>query len=336
MARFLVIQTAFIGDVILATPVLEKLRSHYPHARIDFLVKKGHESLVTNHPCIDEVLTWRKQNGKYSNFFTLLREIRQNAYTCVVNLHRFASSGLLTAFSGAKDKIGFEKNPLAYFFTRKGSHKIGEGTHEVERNLQLIHDLTDQTFVRPKLYPRQQDYQSIESYQRAPYICIAPASIWGTKQLPAQKWVALIDQVPAHYQVYLFGGPDDLSLCQTIAAKAQSNTRVDILAGELTFLQSAALMEGALMNYVNDSAPLHIASAMNAPITAVFCSTVPRFGFGPLSDHSYVVETPIDDLYCRPCGLHGYKACPESHFRCATSIELQQLLEPLKDTFASS
>ncbi|PSR04970.1 MAG: heptosyltransferase [Bacteroidetes bacterium SW_11_45_7] len=318
MTRFLVIQTAFIGDVILATPVLEKLRSHYPNARIDFLVRKGHEPLVASHPSIDEVLTWSKQRGKYSNFFRLIRQIRQNAYTCVVNLHRFASSGLLTAFSTAKDKIGFDKNPLAYFFTRKVSHKIGEGTHEVERNLHLVHDLTDQAFVRPKLYPQ------------------APASIWLTKQLPVQKWVALINQIPAHYQVYLFGGPEDRPLCQTIDAKAQSNTRVDNLSGKLTFLQSAALMQGALMNYVNDSAPLHIASAMNAPTTAVFCSTVPRFVFGPLSDHSWVVETPIDDLYCRPCGLHGYKACPESHFRCATSIDPQQLMDPLQEEIASS
>lgn len=331
MKRFLVIQTAFIGDVILATPVLEKLRSHYPNARIDFLVRKGHEQLLANHPHIDNVLTWNKKEDKYSNFYRLIRQIRNNHYTFIVNLHRFASSGLVTAFSGANDKIGFDKNPLAYTFTHKGSHTIGDGTHEVERNLRLIKDVTDETFVRPRLYPSEQDYTNIKSYQEEPYICIAPASIWLTKQLPAAKWIQLIDLIPDHYRIYLFGGDDDQALCQEIRQQVQSSSKVQNLAGEFTLLQSAALMEGAAMNYVNDSAPLHIASAMNAPTTAVFCSTVPRFGFGPLSDHSWVVETPIDDLYCRPCGLHGYKACPEGHFRCATSIEAKQLVQPLQE-----
>ena len=78
-------------------------------------------------------------------------------------------------------------------------------------------------------------------------------------------------------------------------------------------------MEGAAMNYVNDSAPMHLASAVNAPVTAVFCSTVPAFGFTPLSQNARVVETDVA-LDCRPCGLHGYKSCPKGHFRCAETI----------------
>ena len=87
----------------------------------------------------------------------------------------------------------------------------------------------------------------------------------------------------------------------------------------------AALMEGAAMNYVNDSAPLHIASAMNAPVTAVFCSTVPAFGFGPLRENGRVVET-TEKLDCRPCGLHGHRACPKGHFRCALGIGVEQVV----------
>jgi heptosyltransferase-2 len=83
-------------------------------------------------------------------------------------------------------------------------------------------------------------------------------------------------------------------------------------------------MKGAKMNYVNDSAPLHIASAMNAPVTAIFCSTVPEFGFGPLSDRSRVVEIQ-EDLYCRPCSVHGLNECPEQHFKCALRIPVSAL-----------
>ena len=84
------------------------------------------------------------------------------------------------------------------------------------------------------------------------------------------------------------------------------------------------------MNYVNDSAPLHIASAMNANVTAIFCSTIPEFGFGPLSENSVIVQTD-QKLLCKPCGIHGFKACPEKHFSCATTINMNTLLQPFKN-----
>ena len=127
--------------------------------------------------------------------------------------------------------------------------------------------------------------------------------------------------------VMLLGGPDDFAACANIAAAAD-RSKVQNLAGRLTFLESAALMQGAAMNYVNDSAPMHIASAVNAPVTAVFCSTVPAFGFTPLSDQSRVVET-LHLLDCRPCGLHGYQDCPQGHFRCAETIDTRELLVDL-------
>ena len=111
--------------------------------------------------------------------------------------------------------------------------------------------------------------------------------------------------------------------------KKTSNTKhqtVFNLAGKLSLLETAALMQNAEMNFVNDSAPLHIASAMNAKVTAIFCSTIPAFGFTPLSDKSTLVETKAM-LDCRPCGLHGYKSCPEGHFKCAYSIEIKDVLK---------
>jgi heptosyltransferase-2 len=87
-------------------------------------------------------------------------------------------------------------------------------------------------------------------------------------------------------------------------------------------------MERAIMNYVNDSAPMHFASAVNAPVTAIYCSTLPAFGYGPLSDQSHIVEIQ-EALQCRPCGIHGKKSCPQTHFNCANQISNQQLLSVL-------
>jgi heptosyltransferase-2 len=105
---------------------------------------------------------------------------------------------------------------------------------------------------------------------------------------------------------------------------------VEILAGKLNFLSSAALMEKAKMNYTNDSAPLHFASATDAPVTAIFCSTVPAFGFYPLSSKSFIAETD-EKLPCRPCSLHGLKACPLGHFKCAYTIPTSKLLATLSE-----
>src|SRR5690606_19138085 len=104
-------------------------------------------------------------------------------------------------------------------------------------------------------------------------------------------------------------------------ADASESSKVHNLAGELDLLESAALISLAQMTHVNDSAPLHLASAMNAPVTAYFCSTVPEFGFGPLSETHKIVQTS-EALSCRPCGLHGKKSCPEGHFKCGTGIKV--------------
>jgi ADP-heptose:LPS heptosyltransferase len=314
--RFLIIQTAFLGDVVLATPLIEKLRRFYPESRIDFLLRKGNESLLQGNPQLDEVLIWNKKEHKMRNLWKMMREVRRRRYDYVFNLQRFASSGFITMFSGAHT-VGFDKNPLSMFFSERKPHVIGK-EHEVERNLSLITSLTDGQIERPKLYPSEKDYEKVRPYQQQPYVTLSPASVWYTKQLAMEKWVELIQALGEDRNIYLLGAPGDLDFCNLILQGAR-NHKAKALCGHFTLLQSAALMKGADMNYVNDSAPMHLSSAMNAPMTAIYCSTVPAFGFGPLSDVSRVVETP-EILACRPCGLHGYKECPKGHFKCAHTI----------------
>ncbi|MDE3184527.1 MAG: glycosyltransferase family 9 protein [Bacteroidota bacterium] len=327
MQKILVIQTAFTGDVVLATALVEKLHQFYHDAAIDFLVRKGNEGLLKGHPFLKEVLIWNKKENKFSKLFDLLKIIRRKKYDKVINLQRFASTGFLTGFSQAKERIGFDKNPLSFLFTKKIPHQFKEGIHEVERNNKLIESFTDGTFNKPKLYPTQKDIEEIAQYMHGPYVCMMPASVWFTKQYPEEKWVELIDHFPGEYDIYLLGGYDDAILCERIKEKTSSK-KVKVLAGKLNFLSSAALMKGAKMNYTNDSAPLHFASATDAPVTAIFCSTVPEFGFYPLSEKSIIVQTDLQ-LSCKPCTLHGKKACPLGHFKCGVTIETQKLLESL-------
>ena len=253
--------------------------------------------------------------------------IRHTRYDMVVNLQRFFMTGLLTACSRAGMRLGFDKNPWSFCFTRKIPHEIGTGIHEIKRNLSLISEITDDLETMPGLYPTPSDEAVSGQFVNGIFYTISPASLWFTKQYPVEKWIELICRIPHEYPVFLLGAPDDQALCQEIINRAGHPGTIN-LTGKLTLLQSAALMKQSKMNFTNDSAPMHLASAVNAPVTAIYCSTVPEFGFGPLATNSSVVEI-TEKLACRPCGLHGFKTCPEKHFRCGFGIDAGKLVERL-------
>ncbi len=331
MNKILVIQTASLGDVILATSVAETLHARFPGCKIDMLIRKGYESLFAGHPFIHTLLLWDKKDKKYAGLLNLIWKVRKTRYDAVINIQRHFSSGLLTGLSGAAIRSGFAKNPLSFLFTHQASHLISatEPTeHEIVRNFRLIDFLISPSPARPALYPGAGEEAFVKSWKEKKYITIAPASLWFTKQYPFTKWIEFVNELPGDFFVYLLGAASDIQICEEIINQAK-HTGIINLAGKLSTLQSAALMKGAIMNFVNDSAPLHLASATNSPITAVFCSTVPAFGFGPLSDNSAVVET-AEKLTCKPCGLHGHEACPEKHFLCAESIKTSQLTVRIK------
>lgn len=314
--KILVIQTAFLGDVILATAILEKIKFHHPNSSVDFLIRKGNEGIFENNPILNTLYIWDKSN-KIKDFFRIIKLLRIEKYDAVVNCQRFFTSGLFTIFSASNYTVGFSKNPLSWFFTKRFPHRF-DGTHEVERNQQLIADFTDFNFIKPKVYPKEQLKVSEK------YITISPGSVWATKQFPKEKWVAFIASLPKEIAIYLLGSKADIEISDWI--KAQSNREnISIKAGQLSLIESAAWMKSAEMNYVNDSAPLHLASAVNAPTCAIFCSTSPSFGYGPLASNAKIVETS-KKLSCKPCGIHGKKKCPQNHFDCGHTIEIEKLL----------
>jgi heptosyltransferase-2 len=301
---------------VLSTPVIEKLNREFPGCRIDFLLRKGNEGLFERHPFIHRLYIWDKKVHKYKGLYQLIRTIREEKYDYTVNLQRFFTTGIITILSGAKNTIGFNKNPLAIFFGKTFPHIIDShqaNLHEIDRNLMLISDIiNDRSRQMPRLYPSNSDFEKVPHIS---FITISPTSVWFTKQYPAKYWIELINRVPDKYTVFLLGGKADFGACEDIRNSCL-RTNVTNMAGSLSFLESAAYMKSARMNYVNDSAPLHIASSMEAPVTAVFCSTTPNFGFGPLHAAARIAEASPQPG-CKPCGLHGYKACPLGHFKCA-------------------
>ncbi len=323
MKSALIIQTAFIGDVILATPLIEKMHAVFPGISIDFLVKKGNEGLFHKHPKLHKIYVFDKRVGKIKALFQTIKQVRHTQYDIIINLHRFASSGIIASMAKAKLKVGFNKNPFSFFYDEVIKHKFDTRIHEIDRNLALIQFFTDHTPYKPKLYPTAEDYNYVNQFviNNESYYCFAPSSVWFTKQIPKHKSLELINKLNGK-KVFLLGAPSDYKYCEDLI-NLTGNMQTVNLCGKLNLLQSAALMQNAEMNFVNDSAPLHIASAMNAPVTAIYCSTVPEFGFGPLSDHFKILQ--VEKLSCKPCGLHGYKSCPKGHFKCG-EIDLSSVV----------
>ena len=330
LENILIIQTAFLGDVILATSLVEKIYNHFPDSKIDFLLRKGYESLLEDHPKVNAVYVFDKRNQKLHNLYLLLLKLRSKKYDLVINIQRFSTTGLITVLSRSILRVGFDKNPFSYFFDKKIKHAF-DGSHEIERNHKLIERFTDDKPLKPRLYPTKANFENVKQYSQKPYLCIAPASVWYTKQFPEERWIEFINQIKNKGNIYLLGGPGDNDLCERIKNKQIRNA--ENLCGKISLLDTAALMQHATLNLVNDSAPLHIASAMNAPVAVFYCSTVPSFGYGPLSDDAQIIQVQ-GSLDCRPCGHHGMKSCPEDHFDCARKIDFKPIVEDIEERFS--
>ena len=334
--KILIIQTAFIGDAILATSLVELLKKELPFAQIDFLLRSGNESILETNPHIKNLLVWHKNNSKYKSLFKLISKVRKEKYDAVINIQRFFNSALLTTLSGSKLKIGFHTNFLSLFYSHRFKHKIPykskEGYfHEVQRNAELLSPLLNEFTIPkakeipPKIYFNDSDHQTISKYIKAKdYIVMAPSSVWFTKQWQKSKWIELIKMTQSNYKIYLIGAPSDRAYLESLG----EHPNIINLAGELSLRESALLMKSAKRTFVNDSAPLHLGSSVNANLTAIFCSTVPDFGYTPLSADSLVIQlTPRLD--CMPCGVHGHNECPLGHFNCSKRVSVEEVAKTL-------
>jgi len=311
--KIAIVQTAFLGDVILMTSMIETIKAHNEKAKIYVVVRSENAAVLANNEHIEKVFAFEKRHKKIKNLFVLIKKLRFLKLDVVFNCHRYFSSGLMSILCGARTRVGFDKNPFAFFYTKKVAHFYKNDWHELDRNQSLLEAYFGQLPAKkPKLYPSLADFEKVRPFVEKPFVVIAPSSVWATKQYPIKGWIDLIEQLEE--KVYLVGGPNDVDLCEAICEK--TNGKALNLAGKLTLLQSAALFKYAVSVYANDSAPTHIATAMNVETHTVFCSTTPYFGFGPKADIAFVHQS-TEPLTCRPCGIHGKKSCPEKHFSCA-------------------
>lgn len=338
--KILIIQTAFIGDVVLATSLLEQVKKYFPGFQIDFLLREGNQVLLKDDPTLEEVLVWKKKGQKWSNLISLIAKVQNKKYRFVFNIQRFFSSGLVTVLSGAQYKIGFRPNPLSALFTRAVEHHIpmpknGDFYHEVQRNFSLLQTVKPELSmpkakdIPPKLFVDKIELDPSINLEKN-FIALAPFSVWETKQWPLEYWLELIRSLSKESQVVIIGGPDEFIRAKGMVKDLGANEKTVInLCGQVNLIESVKVISKARLVVANDSGPTHFASSVNTPVVTIFCSTLSQFGFGPLSKKSKVVE--VGEMNCRPCGVHGKRSCPLSHFECAKLLKPEHILAAISE-----
>lgn len=320
-----VIQTAFIGDVVLATPLFESARLSNPDKNVIAVVRAGCENLIENNPNIDRIIVWDKHgSGKgLRGILSLAGELKKEGTEIILIPHRSFRTALAAVLSGAKIRIGFAKGGGAFLHNRRIHYPTG--IHEVERNLLLaksagwIHEK-----LKPAIYPDDSDRQKIDRilYGSGKFCVIAPGSVWPTKRWRPEYYIEAGKALAGKgFKIFVSGGQDDVELCAHIAVKVPGATDV---SGKLSLRQSYELYRRSEFVLTCDSAPQHIAAASGTRVFSIFGPTVRDFGFWPYSPRGAVIEESMD---CRPCGIHGHNKCPLGTHACMRSISYIRLLD---------
>lgn len=330
MAAVAIIQTAFIGDVVLATPIFEAARMSSPDDMIVAVVRSGCENIIGNNPFVDKIIVWDK-HGKDRGIKGILRIAKKlrslNVHTALIP-HRSFRSSLALYLSGADMRIGFAKGGGALFHTVRIPYRTG--IHEVERNLMLAEAAKwkSQGF-RPSIFPDKHDRKVVDDILDGidTFCVLAPGSVWMTKRWPAESYAETGAVFASRgMKVIISGGAVDQEVCRIVNGRIKGSINT---CGLLTLRQSAELYSRGVFLLTGDTAPQHLASAMNARVFSIFGPTVRDFGFWPYTEKGVVIEENID---CRPCGVHGHAQCPETDHRCMRLITPQKVIDIIDKT----
>ena len=335
--RILILQTAFIGDVILTLPLVQEIQTLFPQARIDVMAIPAARNLLETHPDIHKLWIYDKrvdQRG-FRQLWRFIRQLRMEHYDLAVTPHRSIRSAAILKFAGITRRIGFDRSAGAFFFTDiiPYPYKL----HEINRNLHLLlpfgidakrHCLPRLSFSPDDAVTLDRLLQEASVQVAQPMVVLAPGSVWATKRWLPEYFASLSNRlVQKGFSIALVGGADDSNVANQV--QSLSNAPLINLVGALTLRQSALLIKRSALLVSNDSAPMHLAVAVHTPVIAIFGPTVQHFGFYPYGKRDRVAE--IVDLPCRPCGRHGSEKCPIGTFDCMRQLMPEAVLHLAED-----
>ncbi len=327
-----VLQTSFLGDMVLTTPLIERLAGE---GLVHVVATPANAAVLANHPAVASVIVFDKR-GADRGIGGLRRVAKRLAATGAQRAFLAQGSSRTAALAWLAripERVTFETSGGHWLTTRRVPYDRTQ--HHAVRLWQLANAPGDHTIppsLRPSLYPGSTEHAAVDALltahgvtERERLIALAPGSVWATKRWPSYAELAaelVRSHAPTNTRLVILGAAGDAPLAEAIvqaatAARPDAPPPIDA-TGKLSLLGSAALLARCRGLVTNDSAPLHLASAMNTPTVAIFGPTIPAFGFGPLAERQTVLGR--DALPCRPCHAHGPMQCPLGHWACMRDV----------------
>lgn len=328
--KILVIQTAFIGDAILTLPMIQSLYKKFNDCSVDVLAIPSTAELFYSSPFVNKVfvIDKKKEHKSLWSVIKIAKLISANNYTKIYSPHRSFRTALIVLFSKVKETFGFSNSSFRQVY--KNIIEYRYDFHEVRRNLELAGNDTNNLDweILPIITPTEEVKKKVEEILSKKeinnFVAIAPGSIWATKRYPEEYFKKLISYIISGGEtVILLGSKADIEICNSISNNIEN---VVNMAGELSLIESIELLNKAKLLICNDSAPTHLGMCADIPVITIYCSTVPEFGFYPYNKKSHSVG--INNLSCKPCGIHGHSGCPLGHFNCGFNL-LPENIYPL-------
>ena len=346
--RILLIKPSSLGDIVHALPVLNGLRQRYPDAYIAWLVNQAYAGLLEGHPQLDEVIPFDRQafgsvwRGVMHAGYLIrfVKKIRRGRFDLVIDLAGLFRSGLMAYASGSPVRLGFSPaREGAGIFYNCAIPTDNRQAHAVDMNYRLS-EVLGFTHV-PVAFNLPIAQSARESLARkmiqaglpsdSGYGLILPGTRWETKNWQPACFASLIDAIEQSHKcpVVLGGSGDDIDLCRQVADA--SRVKPAVIAGLTTLPEMVALVAGASWVVSNDSAPMHLAAALNRPLVAIFGPTDPK-RTGPYGHMTSVVQA---SLPCQPCFLRRLKDCPHDH-ACMKQLSTEHVLDKWRQVFNGS
>lgn len=328
--RILIIHTAFIGDIVLSTPLIKKIKDTYPDSDITYVTTPSGEAILKNNPHINNIIIYDKrgEHKGINGVWQLGKRLRYENFNMVITPHRYLRSSILSWLSRSPIRKGYDIASGSCLFTEK--IKYDRTKHEVEKLLSFVAPENKKRY-EIELYPGEKEKMKGDNLWKEnlledkKVVVLAPGSKWFTKQWPVEYFNKLAESLKklSNVRLIVVGGKEEINL------SIEKENIID-MRGKTSLLELADILSRSDVVVTNDSSPIHIASAFKKTrIFALFGPTVEKFGFFPWSLNSKVFQ--VDGLKCRPCGIHGGKSCPEKHFKCMRDILPEEVFNEIKE-----
>ena len=328
--NILLVRFSAIGDILLLTPLVRALRRKHPEARLTVVTRTGFAPLLERNPRISEVIGW----DPLTSLSDLGRRLRGLEFTHRLDLHDSVRSRLLRWHAGGpwttypKHRLARAALIHAHRDLYRDRRHVAERYFDAARGLEVTPDGGSL-----EMFLSRGDLEAAEGFLAArglgrsrQLIAVAPGAAHFTKRWPTHHWIALVRRlVEAGNDVIVLGGPQDLAIGEAVAAAGGESAAT--AAGAFDLPGSAALLKRTRALISGDTGLMHLATAVETPVIALFGPTVEQFGFFPYRAKSAVLQR---ELSCRPCSAHGGPRCPLKHHRCLQDLQPGDVLETLR------